>query len=101
MSMFYLEILTSNQIDQELPAALFVSVRLNGFLCDTVLELSNSQEILTALENSNLFIIPLDTSHQWYRYHDLFGSSCPPHPSGKTRRGSTYTEEGHTLASRP
>lgn len=50
-------------------------VRLNGFLCDTVLELSNSQEILTALENSNLFIIPLDTSHQWYRYHDLFRES--------------------------
>ncbi len=50
-------------------------VRLNSLLCDTVLELENSQEILNSLEHSNLFIIPLDTSHQWYRYHDLFRES--------------------------
>ncbi|PIE38933.1 MAG: helix-turn-helix transcriptional regulator [Gammaproteobacteria bacterium] len=50
-------------------------VRLNGQLCDTVLNLSSSQETLENLEQSNLFIIPLDTSHSWYRYHDLFRES--------------------------
>ncbi|PIE43061.1 MAG: helix-turn-helix transcriptional regulator [Gammaproteobacteria bacterium] len=50
-------------------------VRLSGQLCDTVLNISSSQEILENLEQSNLFIIPLDTSHNWYRYHDLFRES--------------------------
>lgn len=31
-----------------------------------------SQAILESLEHSNLFIIPLDQSRQWYRYHRLF-----------------------------
>ena len=32
----------------------------------------SSQSILEYLEHSNLFIIPLDQSRQWYRYHRLF-----------------------------
>jgi LuxR family maltose regulon positive regulatory protein len=31
-----------------------------------------SQAILVTLESSNLFIIPLDDEHCWYRYHRLF-----------------------------
>ena len=56
---------------------------LNRFcapLCDTVC-ISNSvssaceirgQEFLQLLEKANLFIIPLDDEHQWFRYHHLF-----------------------------
>jgi LuxR family maltose regulon positive regulatory protein len=32
-----------------------------------------SQEILEYLDQSNLFVVPLDTRRQWYRYHHLFG----------------------------
>jgi LuxR family maltose regulon positive regulatory protein len=32
----------------------------------------NSREVLLALEQANLFIVPLDESRQWYRYHRLF-----------------------------
>jgi len=56
--------------------------RLCGPLCDSVIggQLSviskrssvSSQTILENLEHSNLFIIPLDQSRQWYRYHRLF-----------------------------
>lgn len=42
-------------------------------LCDAVLEISNSNEILLLLERANLFLIPLDDERRWYRYHHLFG----------------------------
>jgi LuxR family maltose regulon positive regulatory protein len=32
----------------------------------------NSQAILEALEQANLFLIPLDNERRWYRYHHLF-----------------------------
>lgn len=47
--------------------------RLHGSLCNAVMEKSNGQETLEALEQANLFIIPLDQRREWYRYHRLFG----------------------------
>jgi len=44
-----------------------------GDLADTIFETSDSQEILEILEKNNMFIIPLDTERNWYRYHHLFG----------------------------
>ena len=41
-------------------------------LCDAVAERDDSRELLLALEHANLFIVPLDESRQWYRYHRLF-----------------------------
>ena len=46
--------------------------RLTGPLCDVVANRTNSQFILDRLEHSNLFIIPLDPTRTWYRYHHLF-----------------------------
>ncbi len=46
--------------------------RLSGPLCDQVAEQTNSQELLEVLEQANLFIVPLDQSRGWYRYHRLF-----------------------------
>ncbi|MCP4428651.1 MAG: hypothetical protein GY803_29545 [Chloroflexi bacterium] len=46
--------------------------RFNAKLCDYLLERQNSQAILATLEQSNLFIIPLDNARTWYRYHHLF-----------------------------
>ena len=41
-------------------------------LCDVVSGLSDSQSVLNYLEQSNLFLIPLDNERNWYRYHHLF-----------------------------
>jgi len=47
--------------------------RLSGRLCDAVAGRIGSQNLLEALERSNLFIVPLDQSREWFRYHHLFG----------------------------
>ena len=49
-----------------------VLARLNEDLCATVTGRSDSQEILAFLEEANLFVVALDTSRSWYRYHQLF-----------------------------
>ncbi len=46
--------------------------RLSGPLCDAVVEYNTSAGMLHSLEQSNLFIVPLDPAHNWYRYHHLF-----------------------------
>ncbi|WP_368681642.1 LuxR C-terminal-related transcriptional regulator [Mycobacterium intracellulare] len=47
--------------------------RLSGALCDAVLQTSGSAAVLQKIERENLFVVPLDTSRHWYRYHQLFG----------------------------
>ncbi len=46
--------------------------RMCGPLCDAVLELSGSAEVLADLVWSNLLLVPLDRRGKWYRYHHLF-----------------------------
>jgi len=46
--------------------------RLNGALCDAVTGQQESQATLAALDQANLFVIPLDEERHWYRYHHLF-----------------------------
>jgi LuxR family maltose regulon positive regulatory protein len=46
--------------------------RLSGPLCDAVTGRTGSRTLLENLEHANLFIIPLDQSCNWYRYHHLF-----------------------------
>ena len=46
--------------------------RFSAPLCDLVAERHDGREMLLSLEQSNLFIVPLDQSRQWYRYHRLF-----------------------------
>jgi LuxR family transcriptional regulator, maltose regulon positive regulatory protein len=47
--------------------------RLNGALCDELLERTGSAKKLQSLEESNFFVVPLDHEREWYRYHHLFG----------------------------
>jgi LuxR family maltose regulon positive regulatory protein len=47
--------------------------RLSGALCDAVLQTSGSASVLEKIERENLFVVPLDMSRRWYRYHQLFG----------------------------
>jgi LuxR family transcriptional regulator, maltose regulon positive regulatory protein len=46
--------------------------RLTGPLCDAVVDREGSSKLLRELARSNLFLIPLDESGEWYRYHHLF-----------------------------
>jgi LuxR family maltose regulon positive regulatory protein len=48
-------------------------------LCDAMLSVNvestptrSSADILKELEHANLFLLPLDPSHHWFRYHHLF-----------------------------
>jgi LuxR family transcriptional regulator, maltose regulon positive regulatory protein len=47
--------------------------RLCGPLCDAVTAGSGSAAALEEIERANLFLVPLDTTRTWYRYHHLFG----------------------------
>ena len=46
--------------------------RLSGPLCDAVLHTTGSASVLEKVERENLFVVPLDMSRHWYRYHQLF-----------------------------
>lgn len=46
--------------------------RLHGPLCDAVTGLEDSSMRLKSLEQGNFFVVPLDDSRHWYRYHHLF-----------------------------
>ena len=46
--------------------------RLNADICQVVTSNPNSQFILEQLEQTNMFIVPLDHERIWYRYHHLF-----------------------------
>ena len=46
--------------------------RLTAPLCDAVAERDDSRKVILALGRANLFVVPLDQSREWYRYHHLF-----------------------------
>ncbi len=48
--------------------------QLTAPLCDFLLEdpAHSSTELLEKLDRANLFIVPLDTDRQWFRFHPLF-----------------------------
>jgi len=46
--------------------------RFTAPLCDALLGSDGSHERLAEIERSNMFLIPLDSRRQWFRYHGLF-----------------------------
>lgn len=53
--------------------------RLSGLLCDAVTGRSDSQAVLLQLYRQNLFIIPLDDTHSWFRIHHLLADLLRNH----------------------
>lgn len=53
--------------------------RLSGPLCDAVTGERGSQALLDALERRNLFLVALDDTREWYRYHHLFADVLQAH----------------------
>ena len=46
--------------------------RLCASMCNTLRNSDDGQEKLETLLSQNLFLIPLDSHNEWFRYHDLF-----------------------------
>jgi LuxR family maltose regulon positive regulatory protein len=61
--------------EAELDFLLHTSVldRFCAALCDAVTGTADSRAMLDRIERANYFLIPLDPTHEWYRYHHLFG----------------------------
>jgi LuxR family maltose regulon positive regulatory protein len=53
--------------------------RLSGPLCDAVTGQHGGKAMLESLERANLFVVPLDDSRRWYRYHHLFADVLHTH----------------------
>jgi LuxR family transcriptional regulator, maltose regulon positive regulatory protein len=53
--------------------------RLSGPLCDAVTAQNDSRVLLDALERGNLFVVPLDDTRHWFRYHHLFADVLAAH----------------------
>ena len=53
--------------------------RLHGPLCDAVTGQEGGNVRLEALERGNFFVVPLDDTRHWYRYHHLFAEVLSTH----------------------
>jgi LuxR family transcriptional regulator, maltose regulon positive regulatory protein len=53
--------------------------RLSGPLCDAVTGRRGGKAMLESLDRANLFVVPLDDSRRWYRYHHLFADVLLTH----------------------
>jgi LuxR family maltose regulon positive regulatory protein len=53
--------------------------RLHGPLCDAVTGQHDGKATLEWLDRANLFVLPLDDSRRWYRYHHLFADVLQTH----------------------
>jgi LuxR family maltose regulon positive regulatory protein len=53
--------------------------RLTGPLCDAVTGQRDGRAMLEQLDRANLFVVPLDDSRRWYRYHHLFADVLQTH----------------------
>lgn len=91
--------------------------RLSGPLCDAVqAELVETAQgiaeapgigmsLLDTLERNNLFLIPLDDKHEWFRYHHLFAdvlrahlmNECPERIPILHRRAGRWYEQNKLL----
>jgi LuxR family maltose regulon positive regulatory protein len=49
--------------------------QMTGSLCDALTGDDSGQQTLKQLESRNLFVIPLDDTRGWYRYHHLFADA--------------------------
>ncbi len=101
-SRFILDYLLEEVFDGQPPEAqdflLKTSIldRLSGPLCNAITNRTDSQEWLERLEQANLFIVPLDSSRGWYRYHHLFADLL----GHRLRLSELKVDELHQRASR-
>lgn len=61
--------------------------RLSGPLCDAVTGGEEGKALLESLERGNLFVVPLDDTRHWYRYHHLFADVLRAHAMAEQPAG--------------
>src|SRR5438874_8254781 len=82
--------------------------RLGSMLCDAVTgqDSGPANGMLEALERANLFVVPLDDSRRWYRYHHLFADMLrtrlldeqPEQVPERHRRASAWYERNGEMS---
>jgi LuxR family maltose regulon positive regulatory protein len=76
---FVLDYLIEEVLDRQTPTMQNFLVKtsileqMTAASCDAVTGEVSGQAVLQQLEQSNLFVVPLDDERRWYRYHHLFG----------------------------
>ena len=77
--------------------------QLSGPLCAAVTGNTESQEMLEHLDRANLFLVPLDGTRRWYRYHHLFAEvlRSPPRATSDPRTSRTCTAAPAVGTTRP
>jgi LuxR family transcriptional regulator, maltose regulon positive regulatory protein len=71
----YLSELVLDQLDDEVREFLLmtsIADRVSTPLCEAITT-TPVAGMLEQIERSNLFLVPLDDTRTWYRYHHLFG----------------------------
>ena len=53
-------------------------------LCNHLIDSQDSLALITQLDQSNLFLVPLDNHRTWFRYHDLFRQFLSHHFSNSS-----------------
>ncbi|HYD10873.1 MAG TPA: hypothetical protein VEA78_12300, partial [Acidimicrobiales bacterium] len=48
---------------------------LTADLCNALTDRADGQEVLERLERDNVFVVPLDDTRRWFRYHHLFADA--------------------------
>ena len=80
-----------------------ILAQLHGPLCDAVTGQGSGQARLEALQRGNFFVVPLDETRQWYRYHHLFADVLRMHlraeqenalPALHRRASTWYAQHG-------
>jgi len=81
--------------------------RMCAPLCDALTERADGIELISAIFRANLFLVPLDDEHRWFRYHHLFGGllrhelarTAPDRPAVLHRRAARwYADHGDAAA---
>jgi LuxR family maltose regulon positive regulatory protein len=89
--------------------------RMCAPLCDALTERADGASLISEIYRANLFLVPLDDEHRWFRYHHLFGGllrhelarTAPDRPSVLHRRAAQWYADhgdaaeaiGHAIAS--
>lgn len=77
--------------------------RMCAPLCDALTERADSTSLISEIYRANLFLVPLDDEHRWFRYHHLFGGllrhelarTAPDRPPVLHRRAALwYADHG-------
>ncbi|MFC5379890.1 LuxR C-terminal-related transcriptional regulator [Aquipuribacter nitratireducens] len=99
------EVLAKESPDRrELLLLTSVADRLTGSLCDAITGQRTGARTLEQLERDNVFVVPLDTTRTWYRYHHLFAEVLRARlrsdhadlvPGLHRRAGEWFASHGH------